>query len=150
MNTSIANRKLTGLAAIVLAIAVGANIPASQALGQAPRVAADIPFDFQNGSDHLPAGRYIVSINSEHLMSLQGTKATSMALSRVEINSKPAANGKLVFDKYGSRYFLREVWLANQGEHQVLAQSKAEKRQQNALNATERDGTEVAVLIPLN
>jgi hypothetical protein len=150
MNNSIANRKLTGLSAIVLAIAVGATAPASRALGQTPRVAANIPFDFQNGADHLQAGRYIVSMDSEHAMRLQGAKATSVALSRVEINSKPAASGKLVFRKYGSRYFLREVWLPNQGEHQVLARSKAEKRQQNAMNASERNGTEVAILEPLN
>ena len=150
MKNLIANRKLTGLSAIVLALVVGATVPAFQAFGQANKVSANIPFDFQNGSDHLAAGRYTIGMESEHILSLQGGKTTSMSLSRVELNRTPTATGKLVFRKYGSRYFLREVWLANKGEHEVLPQSKAEKRQQNALNVAERTGTEVALLEPFN
>jgi hypothetical protein len=150
MNNLIANRKLTGLSALLLALAVGAAVPASQAQGQTPKGVANIPFDFQVGSEHLQAGRYTIGMESAHLLSVRGTTSTDMALSRAEMNTTPSARGKLVFDRYGSRYFLREVWQANSTEHQVLPKSKAEKRQQNALNATERDGTQVAVLEPLN
>ncbi len=149
MKNFIANRKLTGLSAIVLALAVGAAVPSSQAMAQTAKVAAKIPFDFQNGSDHLPAGRYTIGVDSDHFMRLQSGTVTSAALSRPEIDGKPAGTGKLVFRKYGNRYFLREVWLPGKSEHQVLPKSKAEKRQQNAMNVAERNGTEVALLEPL-
>ena len=149
MKNIIANRKLAGLSAIVLAVAVGATVPTSQALGQRARVVANIPFDFQNGSEHLPAGKYTIDMTADHVMRLNNGKINSASLSREEIDHQPSTCSKLVFTRYGSsRYFLREVWMADKAEHQVLAKSKAEKRQLNAMNVADRNGIEVALLEP--
>ena len=149
MNNSIANRKLTGLSAIVLAIAVGATAPVSHAFAQERLMTVNVPFDFEQGSQFLKAGRYNVSLESGHFMHLQNDKAGSLSQSRSEINTTLPTTGKLVFRAYGNRYFLREVWQADKAEHQVLPQSKAEKRIQAEQTLAKRNGTEVALLEPI-
>lgn len=150
MKNLIANRRVSGLSAAILAFVVAAAIPSTQASAETGRVVATVPFDFQIGSDHLKAGRYTIDMTTDHVMRLHSGKNNGASISRLETDNRPAASTKLIFTKYGSsRYFLREVWLANANEHQVLAKSKAEKRQLNAMNVTERNGVEVALLEPL-
>jgi len=138
--------KNSGFTAIVLGMTAALIAPASQAFGQAPLVSVTVPFDFQDGSQHLKAGRYVVTMPYEQILQLQGTKLSALTLSRPEINVKPSATSKVIFRKYGDQYFLREVWIANRTEHQVLPKTKAEKREQLAQNGMGRDGTEIALL----
>ena len=149
MKTQIAYRKAAALATIALGFVVGALAPATHALAQGTKVMVTIPFDFQNGSKHLKAGTYTVGMDSEHVMHLQSGNVASLTLSRVEINRTPSARGKLVFRQYGKQYFLREVWHADQTEHQVLLTSKAEQRVQKEQSLSNRNGTQVALLEPL-
>jgi hypothetical protein len=147
MNNSIANRKLVWLGAVVLTL--GAAAPVSHAFAQERLMTANIPFDFQQGSQTLKAGRYTVSLEPGQVMHLQADKVNSLSLSRTEINTKPSTAGKLVFHAYGNRYFLREVWQADKSEHLVLPRSNAEKRIQAEQAPAKRKGTEVALLEPI-
>jgi len=148
MNNSIANRKLAWLGAVVLTL--GAAAPVSHAFAQERLMTVNIPLDFQQGSQTLKAGRYEVSVESGHFMHLQGDKINSISQSRTEINTKPSTASKLVFREYGNRYFLREVWQADKAEHLVLPRSNAEKRVQAEQTPAKRNGSEVALLEPIN
>jgi hypothetical protein len=93
----------------------------------APRSQVDIPFDFQIGSSHLAAGRYVISNPERILLFVHGAKHSAMVMSMREQNSTPAKVGKVVFHRYGNQYFLREVWMAGASERIDCQQSKAEQ-----------------------
>lgn len=81
-----------------------------------PQVQASVPFEFTVGDRTLPAGRYTIE------PAISSTPATGIAIdnqsgSRVAMrltNSTEAttdeSRARLVFHRYGERYFLAEVW----------------------------------------
>jgi hypothetical protein len=45
-----------------------------------------------------------------------------------EASLSPATESKVVFYRYGDRYFLREVWTKGSADHLLCPESKAEHR----------------------
>ena len=79
--------------------------------GQSMKV--EIPFDFVAAQATLPAGEYRVSRNQPaqgvvRLISSKGLAAICLA-SGIQSN-RPSNTAKLVFNRYGSHYFLSQVW----------------------------------------
>jgi hypothetical protein len=104
--------------ALTLAGALILLLAAGSAFAQTIHVRGSIPFDFIVDKETLPAGQY--TIDSIGLMSDGRTVAVrdADAKPKAMINansvqsSKPSAKTKLVFVRYGDRYFLSQVWLA--------------------------------------
>jgi hypothetical protein len=89
---------------------------ASQA--QTTHMKVAVPFDFSVGNVQLPAGEYeLTALGPWGGLALSVRNVNSNAGSVVVSNScrsqKPAANSELVFYRYGSEYFLAEVWNRN-------------------------------------
>jgi hypothetical protein len=72
-----------------------------------------LPFDFVAGSRTLPAGQYTVSqpVNTSVVAfrSARGAPGVVVLTNRVESPGRREI-AKLVFHRYGDRYFLSEVW----------------------------------------
>ena len=72
-----------------------------------------VPFDFVAGSRTLPAGQYTVSQSNNWsaivIRSAAPAAGAVMLTNRVESPGRQEI-GKLVFHRYGDRYFLSEVW----------------------------------------
>ncbi len=139
------------ISSVVLAFATLS--PVLQA--QAPEVQANaiVPFGFEVGSAHIAAGSVNLRTMQDRLISVRGAGAGSavMSLTRHEINLEPAPASKLVFHKYGDRYFLAEIWSKNSTVHLCFIPSKAEtqaKRSELASNHTsaKNNGVEIALL----
>lgn len=82
---------------------------------QTPRkVVADVPFEFSVGYKTMPAGGYIVQAvpSAGNALLIQSADAKSSALRRSEatVPMKDKKHARLVFHRYGERYFLAEVW----------------------------------------
>jgi hypothetical protein len=104
----------------------------------------NVPFAFHNGSQRMPAGVYSVKIESEHLILLRGHSTSGFVTTNPEIG-KPSNKGKLVFQRYGEQYFLREVWAANSDTGQKCAKSKLEREVEIAQTKVAKPGTELAI-----
>jgi hypothetical protein len=96
---------------IVLAVAsavVSANPQSSS------KVVANIPFEFSVGYKTMPAGEYSVqtvsSAGNSLLIQSADAKVSALRLSDATENSKNKSHARLVFHRYGERYFLAEVW----------------------------------------
>jgi type IV secretory pathway protease TraF len=135
---------------LLCALAAGAFLTTSSAVAQEQAVVVQVPFAFENGTQHLPAGKYRIDLNSEPLMSLHGTVANSagFAMTIPAITSKPSQRGKVVFHRYGNRYFLSEVWMAGESTGRVCVMSRREKNLQIAQNAAAITNTELALNAP--
>ena len=104
----------------------------------------NVPFAFHNGSQSMPAGVYRVTIESTHLILLQGSSKSGYVNTNPEIG-KPAEKGKLIFQRYGDQYFLREVWASASDTGEKCTTSKLERETQIAQSKAAQPGAEVAL-----
>jgi hypothetical protein len=92
-------------------------------------VKATIPFDFTAGSVDLPAGEYTVGMTGtlgNLLIRGEGTQGMFLGSQAVQANSRPAGS-KLVFHRYGDRYFLSQIWAQGEERGSELPMTKVEK-----------------------
>jgi hypothetical protein len=119
------NRKLFG-ALVLMALALAINATAQN------KAQANIPFSFIVGSKVLPAASYDVSQVGMTAIAIRPSQGGEgiMALYN-SAGHKQLATAKLVFHKYGDRYFLSQVWDSS-GAGMQLRESKLEKEQELA------------------
>lgn len=102
----------------------------AQMAGQQSLFQVDIPFAFVAAGSHLPAGHYRVSHPGDpYLVVIQSDDNRARAVVYVHLSEadSKAASTKLVFNKYGDRHFLAQVWTERDREvHQTL-KCKAEQ-----------------------
>jgi len=103
--------KVTSILAVVLALtAVSAN-----AQGVSKRQTFVVPFEFSVGEKVLPAGEYIVSSETQLIRVESKDRKQNVAVLPVgtRIGPRSLADVKLKFRRYGSEYYLSQVWLAD-------------------------------------
>jgi hypothetical protein len=92
-----------------------------------------IPFQFHAGSTKLPPGKYVIHMldNSNltvmEISSVDGTTSALFDVESAEANSAPAKN-ELIFNKYGNRYFLAELFDQENPSGSKVVESRYEKR----------------------
>jgi hypothetical protein len=124
--------------AILLAVIfAGATLTpaAAQAQDLENGLIVNVPFAFQNGRQHLPAGRYTISMNNQHVLKIQGGSESGFALAWFNEESQPSKTSKVVFRKSGDQYFLHEIWVAGDTSYTYLLPTKAEKLEVSASRA---------------
>lgn len=117
------------------------------ALAQESQLRATMPFDFTVGNKSLPSGTYTVSPVFSTAFAIQNWDHKVGAVSTVTPDSSQAYGGaKLIFDKVGSRYFLRKVIGGSNWQNVSLPLSKAEQRAVSQENfAQDQTGSQVTV-----
>jgi hypothetical protein len=131
---------LTALKSAVLAcsLTLVAFAPGSRAISQNStlHLVADVPFDFQSGSEMMPAGRYDIQQSANHVLILRGTNQNrSQFLIALDAEAlKPSDHGKLLFHRYGNAYFLYQIWSPGTTTGSELPKGKAEKEALRAAN----------------
>jgi hypothetical protein len=118
---------LSTLAGLILLFAVAAPLQAGSILNH--EMTVTVGFEFAAGDKLLPAGEYTVRLNSERgtvVLRGEGQKPLMLLTARKESRSAPQ-RGKLVFQRYGTSFFLNEVWGQDNSVGQTLAPSAREK-----------------------
>ena len=105
---------------------------AGSAFAQTVHVRGNIPFNFAVGNKTFPAGTYdIRTISSGDSKTLrlrsQDNNASVMVNSNAAETLKPASKSKLVFNHYGKRYFLSQIWVKGETHGRQLPKSSREK-----------------------
>lgn len=91
-------------------------------------LAADVPFDFQVGKRTLPSGEYVIEIDNAGMVWIKGRQPGIRAVAG-SFGIGGAGFGhesKLVFNRYGSRYFLSQVWDATSSTGRELPKTRTE------------------------
>ena len=111
-----------------------------------PLLRASIPFRFTVGSQSFPAGNYTIStvqVQARDVILLQSSdgKRASFVPTHPAYSLDPSAQTKLIFQHYGSEYFLSQVWTLGRtsGRELVLPDHAKELAQ----NASSRDVTAI-------
>jgi hypothetical protein len=104
---------------------------AGSAIAQTIHVRANVPFNFSVGTKTLPAGAYeIKTISSDTTMLLvqaRDGKSSMIVGSDAAEALKGAEKTKLVFNRYGSQYFLAEIWVGGATLGRQLPKTSREK-----------------------
>ena len=92
------------------------------------KMRADVPFAFQVGKATLPPGTYTVSKITNHSIVIRNHQQAGQAalINYRDVEKGKTQSPKLIFQKYGQRYFLAEVWNGGTTGMQ-LPESKREK-----------------------
>jgi hypothetical protein len=122
-------KRFTTMAFIVAIPLAGA---VTRVHAQTPRkVVADVPFEFSVGYKTMPAGGYIVETlaSAGNALLIQNADAKSSALrgSEATVPMKDRHHARLVFRRYGERYFLAEVWSGLDVSGRQLVKSQEER-----------------------
>ena len=127
------------IAIIVLASAFTIGAEGQTVSGQ--KVVANIPFAFSVGKANLPAGKYTITVlnNSSDRKILQirsdDGRASAMVLT-TGVTGIATDDAKLVFDRYGDRYFFAQARLAGDPTSLAALKSSAERAERRALAKT--------------
>jgi hypothetical protein len=74
-----------------------------------------VPFDFMAGSHQFPAGAYTITsdaLQGSVLIRSQGEGPAAFILTHSVGDNKDYTRARLIFNRYGDRYFLSQVWPA--------------------------------------
>jgi hypothetical protein len=141
---------------LVIAAVMALTVMASTRVAQAQQtLVVNVPFDFVAGNTMLPAGEYSVQISGplQTLILIDRKDATAAAFINTNAASAraPQTQSKLVFNRYGDRYFLSQVWTAGYAQGRQLRKSDREKEMALvAKNQVQDQVTLVASLPPNN
>lgn len=110
------------------------------------RVVANIPFDFIVGDNTLPSGKYTVSAAASNSDAVRITsrdgRSSAMRLSNLVAAKIENRSAKMVFHRYGQRYFLAEVWSGGNYGHRLLqCRTERDLRRELASNPSKTDST---------
>ena len=142
--------------ALVMAGVMALTAMAFTRVAQAQELlAVNIPFDFVAGNTQLPAGEYTVRVSAPThtiiLISRKDSATSAFLVTNAAVSAEPQSESKLIFNRYGERYFLSQVWTEGNSQGRQLLKSGREKEMsQIAKNETRGQVTLVAGLLPTN
>jgi hypothetical protein len=129
---------------LVVGLALAAAVVSANGQSTSTLVTADIPFDFIVANQTLPSGKYAVhtatsSGDSVKISSRDG-KSSAIRLADLVAAKGTKRTARMVFHRYGQKYFLAEVW-SGDDYGRKLRQCKTEKilRHELASNASKSD-----------
>ncbi|HEU4507744.1 MAG TPA: hypothetical protein VFR78_05875 [Pyrinomonadaceae bacterium] len=130
LNIAIATMILVGIVAVNTHAQTGTH-----------KVVANIPFEFTVGKATLPAGRYTVAVMNPtsdrkilQIRRMDG-RASAMVIT-TDVAGNMSENAKLVFHRYGDRYYFAQAQMA--GDSNSLAAVKSRSEQKQAVATTKK------------
>jgi hypothetical protein len=138
--------------ALVMAGIMALTAMATTRVAQAQEaLVVNVPFDFIAGNQNLPAGEYSVKVSQTDARIVLIERRDATAAMFIGTNTVVAntiqSESKLVFNRYGDRYFLSQVWNEGNSRGRQLMKTAREKEiAQTAKNETQGQVTLVAEL----
>ena len=100
------------------------------ASAQSVHMRAMVPFNFIADGTTLPAGQYDIQTlgTTGKLLSIRNLNSWAgiLVLSNSSESSNPSSPTKLVFHRYGNRYFLAELWVRGHNSGYAVPQTSRE------------------------
>ena len=142
--------KTVTMLTLLVTISLVAAVVSAKAQGSRTE-RATVPFDFNVGDSEMAAGRYQFKPMNElgNAVSVRGTESAQSAIKLTNnlVRVDPAPESKLVFNRYGNKYFLSEIWIAGERTGRQIRKTKAEKAIVRELTASRqmRERVEIAL-----
>ena len=129
-------RHLNTLASILILVGTLTVSAQAQTAG-AQKVVANIPFAFNAGNTNLPAGKYTITVlnpsSDRKILQIRSTKGSSATVLTSAETGNISDDAKLVFQRYGDRYFFAQVQMAGDSTSFAAVKSNTERAERLAL-----------------
>lgn len=107
---------------------------------------ARIPFAFNVGKTEFPAGEYTITVlnpgSDRKVLQIRSADGKLSALIHTsELNTNAHDETKLVFNRYGDKYFFAQAQMAGELTTLAAVKSNAERREEHALASKARKST---------
>ena len=115
---------------LTLALAFSAGLASSHLGGQTSlKQKFTVPFDFEANGAHIVAGQYqVVRSSGSPILKITSLNTLRSIMLLAGLQTGPnKSDSKLVFHRYGSKYFLSQVWFEGEPGGRNCGESKAEK-----------------------
>lgn len=134
----------------VMTLAALLPLLAAQASAQTThQLVAEIPFDFTVCQKQLPAGKYTVrpiSRANPSVLLVHGDKNLSEIICTQDVRGdRAAAEGSLIFNRYGDQRFLSELWFPGEKVGSRVVKSEREEALIRELPARKREKVTVKI-----
>ena len=137
--------------AMMMLVAVVANTAEGQISG-AQRMRARIPFAFNVGAKSLPAGEYSITVlnptSDRKVLQIRSTNGRLSAIIQTnernrttEGHADTSEQAKLVFNRYGDRYFFAQAQMAGDSVTLAAVKSNAERNTEHAIASKAKKAT---------
>lgn len=134
------------ISAIVLAVLAAFTAGGSLQAQDYNSMRANIPFNFIVGGKQLPAGRYSIYSQHDHVVVIQNvTQPVGVLTITSNVDVPKPGQHSLLFHKYGDRYFLSEIRSASSFVSGELPYSKMEKQAQHLEASLQPETVQVAL-----
>lgn len=138
-------RQFTITLALMMFMAVLTITAQAQASGS-QKINAHIPFAFNVGRTSLPAGEYTITVlnpNSDRkVLQIRSADGKSSALIQTnELSANAPEQTKLVFNRYGNRYFFAQARMAGESTTFAAVKSRVERNEEHAVASSARKAT---------
>ena len=119
----------------ILMLAAVLTVGAQAQSASAQQVLAAVPFEFNVGNTTLPAGKYVITVlnptSDRRILQVRSTDGRSSAMILTSgVIGKAADDAKLVFHRYGDRYFFAQARMAGDSTTLAAVKSRAERAEQ--------------------
>jgi len=143
-------KKYFSITFAVMMFLVVVTIKAEAVASGSQKMRARIPFAFNVGKTELPAGEYTVTVlnpNSDRkVLQIRSTDGKHSALIQTsELDTNTAEQTKLVFNRYGNRYFFAQAQMAGDSTTLAAVRSSAERNEEQAV-ASKASKTTIAIV----
>jgi hypothetical protein len=130
-------RQLNLLVAISILIGAFTISAQAQSVGT-QKVVANIPFAFNVGNTNLPAGKYTITVlnptSDRKILQIRSTNGRSSAMVQTNVvTGKTSDDAKLVFHRYGDRYFFAQAQMAGDAASLAAVKSSAERAEKQVV-----------------
>ena len=142
-------RQLTITIAVMMFMGVVTITAEAQAFGSQP-LRARIPFAFNVGKTRLPAGEYRITVlnptSDRKVLQIRSADGKNSALIQTnEAQTRASEQTKLVFNRYGDRYFFAQARMAGESTTLAAVKTSMERSEQQALASSGRKATIVVI-----
>lgn len=119
----------------ILMLAAVLTVGAQAQTANAQHVIAAVPFEFNVGNTTLPAGKYVITVlnptSDRRILQVRSTDGRSSAMILTSgVIGKAADDAKLVFHRYGDRYFFAKARMAGDATTLAAVKSRSERAEQ--------------------
>ncbi|HYL36037.1 MAG TPA: hypothetical protein VEV17_09010 [Bryobacteraceae bacterium] len=113
----------------LLRISMLAALAAGVSQAQSAQLTADVPFPFVLGNKMLPAGTYQVdeSAGSPAVILHAADGQNASVIANPTTSARDQKISKLVFQRYGDRYFLAEIWTRGTSSGRQIPRTSLER-----------------------
>jgi hypothetical protein len=144
------SQMLKGMTMVMLVVSVAFVAAVVSANGQTGRVSSHVPFDFVVGGETLPAGDYEIrsATSGSQALTVQNSESRTAVIRLTNvIEPKNNTQSRLIFHRYGQKYFLAEVWSGGDTSGRQLLESKQERAIRRETSALAKNAYETIELV---